>query len=253
MAFMRAFEELVDEAAEADVSGWDFAWLDGRATEERPPWGYSRLVAARLAGVGSALDLETGRGEIVAQAPRLPPRMVVTEGWPPNVDRARHALSPRGVEVVHVEPGARLPFEDGTFELVTSRHPVAPDWPEIARVLATGGSYLAQHVGPWSVQELIEYFLGPSTRGSHVRDPRREAAAAAAAGLDVVVLRAARCRIEILDVGAVVYLLRTCVWWVPDFTVERYLDRLRRLDADIREHGPFVTHSTRTLIEAVAR
>jgi hypothetical protein len=51
---VRAFEELVDEAAAVDVSGWSFAWLDGRATEERPPWGYSRLLAARLAEVDSA-------------------------------------------------------------------------------------------------------------------------------------------------------------------------------------------------------
>ena len=41
-----------------------------------------------------------------------------------------------------------------------------------------------------------------------------------------------------------------CVWWVPDFSVERHRDTLRRLDADIRERGPFVAHSTRTLIEA---
>ena len=55
---------------------------------------------------------------------------------------------------------------------------------------------------------------------------------------------------EFSDIGAVVYLLRTCVWWVPDFTVERYAAALRRLDAHLREHGPFVAHSTRTLIQA---
>ena len=48
-----------------------------------------------------------------------------------------------------------------------------------------------------------------------------------------------------------VYLLRKCVWWVPDFTVERYADQLRRLDALIRAEGPFVAHSTRFLVEAV--
>jgi hypothetical protein len=55
---------------------------------------------------------------------------------------------------------------------------------------------------------------------------------------------------EFFDVGAVVYILRKCVWWVPDFTVERYRDHLRRLDAHIRTHGAFVAQSTRTLIEA---
>lgn len=34
---MRTHEELVAEANRADVTGWGFGWLDGRATEERPP------------------------------------------------------------------------------------------------------------------------------------------------------------------------------------------------------------------------
>ncbi|GAB3812682.1 class I SAM-dependent methyltransferase [Micromonospora zhanjiangensis] len=246
---MRTFDELVAEAAEADVTGWGFGWLDGRATEERPPWGYARLIAARLAGVASALDIDTGGGEIIAEVPRLPPRMVVTEGWPPNTDRARDLLSPRGVEVVPVEPGRPLPFPDAGFELVTSRHPVSPDWTEIARVLTDDGRYLAQHVGPASAYELIEWFVGPLPRENLDRQPDREVAAARAAGLAVVDLRTARCRMEFYDVGAVVWILRRCVWWVPDFTVERYVDALRRLDGQIRRHGAFVAHSTRTLIE----
>src|SRR5699024_2720302 len=66
---VRPFEELVDEAAAADVGGWGFEWLDGRASEERPPWGYAGLLAGRLARVGSALDIGTGGGEVVAEAP----------------------------------------------------------------------------------------------------------------------------------------------------------------------------------------
>ncbi|MYV71439.1 SAM-dependent methyltransferase, partial [Streptomyces sp. SID2131] len=45
----RTFEELVAEASGAPVDGWDFSWLDGRATERRPSWGYHRLLAERLA------------------------------------------------------------------------------------------------------------------------------------------------------------------------------------------------------------
>lgn len=62
--------------------------------------------------------------------------------------------------------------------------------------------------------------------------------------------RTARCRMEFFDIGAVVYILRTCVWWIPHFTVEQYRDTLERLDAHIRKHGAYVAHSTRTLIEA---
>jgi SAM-dependent methyltransferase len=247
---MRAFRDLVDEALEADVSGWGFGWLDGRATEQRPPWGYARLLAERLGQVGSALDLDTGGGEVVAEAPALPPRMVVTEGWPANAERARGLLGPRGVDVVEVGPGEPLPFPDDSFELVTSRHPVRPDWREIARVLRPGGTYLAQHVGPASAFELIEYFLGPLSDERLGRDPEAEARAARAAGLDVVDLRTARCRMEVHDIGAVVWLLRKCVWWVPDFTVDRYRGALERLDTELRRGRPFVAHSTRHLVEA---
>jgi hypothetical protein len=250
MLGVRTFSDLVDEAAAVDVFGWDFDWLEGRATEERPPWGYLRLIASRLPHVTSALDVDTGGGEIIAEVPHLPPRMVVTEGWLPNVERARHALSPRGVEVVPVEQGRPLPFPDASFELVTSRHPVDPDWSEIARVLTDDGTYLAQHVGPASAFELIEFFLGPLPRERLGRHPDREAAAARAAALEIVDLRTVRCRMEFFDIGAVVYILRKCVWWVPDFTVERYRDTLERLDAHIRNHGAFVAHSTRTLVEA---
>lgn len=38
---MRSFDELVAEAEQADATGWDFGWLNGRATEERPSWRYA--------------------------------------------------------------------------------------------------------------------------------------------------------------------------------------------------------------------
>lgn len=246
---MRPFDELVREAEAADVTGWGFAWLDGRATEERPPWGYARLLAARLSGVRSALDLDTGGGEVVSEATVLPERMCVTESWPPNAQRARQRLGPRGVEVVETADGAPLPFADGSFELVTARHPVAPDWSEIHRVLAPGGHYLAQHVGPASAFELIEHFLGPLPAERRRRDPEDEAASAVAAGLTVEDLRASRCRMEFHDVGAVVWILRKCVWWVPDFSVGRYRTELLELDDRMRGGESFVAHSTRHLIE----
>lgn len=247
---MRPYDELVAEAESADVSGWDFAWLDGRATEERPPWGYARLLSERLASVQSALDIDTGGGEVVDEAGLLPPRMVVTEGWPANAQLARERLGPRGVEVVETD-GSGLPLPDDSFELVTSRHPVQPDWAEIHRVLAPGGHYFAQHVGPESAFELIEFFLGPLPDEARAgRSPELEAAAAQESGLVVESVRTARCRMEFLDIGAVVWTLRTCVWWVPGFTVAQYDARLRELDRQLRAGEPFVAHSSRHLIEA---
>ncbi|UYG17823.1 class I SAM-dependent methyltransferase [Brachybacterium huguangmaarense] len=243
---MRSFEELVAEAVSADVTGWDFSYLDGRATEERPPWRYVRLLAERLATVGSALDLDTGGGEVLDESPAFPSRMVVTEAYAPNAARARARLGPRGVEVV----AGTEDLPDASFDLVTSRHPVDPAWVEIHRVLRPGGRYLGQHVGPASAFELIEHFLGPQPEARRGRDPRGEVADAEAAGLTVTDLRTARLRMEFFDVGAVVWILRACVWWVPDFSVERYEPQLRSLDARMRRGEPVVAHSTRHLLQA---
>ncbi|MFE7406443.1 class I SAM-dependent methyltransferase [Isoptericola sp. NPDC057559] len=246
----RTFDELVAEADAAPMAGWDFSWLEGRATEERPSWGYSRLLHERLGTVGAALDLQTGGGEVLGTAPALPRLLVATEGWPPNVAAATALLHPRGVAVVAHDGDSPLPFGDAAFDLVTSRHPVVPRWAEIARVLRPGGTYLAQHVGPASVFELVEFFLGPLPddvrRG---RDPEDEVADARAAGLELVDLRAERLRIEFHDVGAVVWFLRKVVWMVPGFTVEAYLPELRALHERIEAEGPFVAHSARHLLE----
>lgn len=247
---MRPFEELVAEAESAEVTGWGFGWLDGRATEERPPWGYARLLADRLAGVDRALDLDTGGGEVVNEAPVLPSTMVVTESWAPNFERAREVLQPRGVAVVHTTPGGGLPFDEASFDLVSARHPVRPNWTEIHRVLAPGGHYFAQHVGPASAFELIEAFLGPLEEERKGRDPATERAEAERVGLAIQTLRTARCRMEFHDIGAVVWTLRKCVWWVPDFSVARYEKTLRDVDAQLRGGHPFVAHSTRHLIVA---
>ena len=40
------------------------------------------------------------------------------------------------------------------------------------------------------------------------------------------------------------------IWTVPDFSVERYHERLREMHERIEANGPFVAHSTRLLVEA---
>ncbi|RJO79905.1 class I SAM-dependent methyltransferase [Nocardia panacis] len=245
------FTQLVTEAAAAPIDGWDFDWLAGRASEQRPSWGYQRLMSERLAKADAALDIQTGGGEVLAGAPKFPPLLAATESWPPNIERATRLLHPRGAVVVAVAPQPPLPFGDDAFDLVLSRHPIAPWWSEIARVLRPSGAYFAQHVGPASVFELVEWFIGPqSPPVRRRRHPDDDVAAAEAAGLRVTDLRVERLRVEFRDIGAVVYFLRKVPWMVPDFTPERYGEALRKMYAEIAENGPFIAYSSRFLIEA---
>jgi SAM-dependent methyltransferase len=246
----QSFEELIADAVAVPVEGWDFSWLDGRATEERPSWGFQRLLSRRLAEVSAALDLHTGGGEVLAGVEKFPPTMAATESWPPNAARATRLLHPRGVVVLLTRDEPPLPFADNSFDLVTSRHPIAVWWNEIARVLRPGGTYFAQHPGPATAVELIEAVLGPMPDlGAHM-EPSVQAVQAQAAGLQVVDMRIEKLTAEYFDIGAVVYFLRKLIWEVPDFTAEPYLTRLRALHEHIEAHGRFVTHPTRVLVEA---
>ncbi|MQA32567.1 class I SAM-dependent methyltransferase [Modestobacter roseus] len=250
---MRSFEDLVAEAEAAPVDGWDFSWFAGRATEERPAWGYARLLIARLAGADTALDVQTGGGEVftecLGRAARRPAVVLATEGWAPNAALARVALAPFGGRVHEVGERDPLPLADSTVDLVSSRHPVARGWDELARVLRPGGTYLSQGVGRGSNRELAEFLLGPQP---DVGQPTlaEEVAAATAAGLQVVDAREQSTRVEFTDVGAVVHFLRKVVWTVPGFSVEEHRARLASLHDRIRRDGSFVCHSHRQLIEA---
>ncbi|HVC71328.1 MAG TPA: class I SAM-dependent methyltransferase [Acidimicrobiales bacterium] len=249
MAGRRSFEELLDEAAAVAVEGWDFSWFCGRATEERPPWGYAGILADRLAGTSTALDIQTGGGELLAAVPRLPTLLVATESWSPNVAIAHRTLAPRGAWVVHTDEDADLPFASASFDLVVSRHPVVTHWPEIARLLRPGGTYLSQQVGAGSMRELTDALMGPQPVGQRRRGAGA-VASAIAAGLDVVDFREATLPAVFDDIAAVVVFLRTVVWTVPDFTVDRYRRPLHELHDRMEREGPFVAHAERFLIEA---
>jgi len=243
-------EELIEEAEAAPIEGWDFSWLNGRATEERPRWGYSGLLAERAKEVSSLLDLQTGGGELLDQLPRLPPLTVATEGWEPNMRRAARRLHPRRAWVVAArDDRPTLPFGAGTFDLIVSRHPVVTPWDEVVRVLRPGGRYLSQQVGPHSMREVTEFFMG-SQPATSPRSPELARGKAVTAGLRIEELKTERLRATFADVGAVVYFLRLVIWTVPDFSVEKYRDRLTAMHREITVNGPFVAHATRFLIEA---
>ncbi len=211
------------------------------------------MLVERVGRANAVLDVQTGGGEVfgevLSQVARLPSRSAATEQWPPNVEIAARNLASFGVWVVEAAEDGALPFVDETFDLVVSRHPVVTIWDEVARVLAPGGSYLSQQVGTGSNGELIDFIMGPQPPND-ARSPGRAVKSAEAAGLVVVDLRHEQLRATFNDVGAVVYFLRKVLWTVPDFSVEKYRQRLGALHESIEQEGPFETSVYRFLMEA---
>ncbi|WP_394824406.1 class I SAM-dependent methyltransferase [Pendulispora albinea] len=240
---LSTFQQLVSEAESAPIEGWGYSW---RATETRPPWQYGRMVAERMERARDALDVQTGRGEILASVPRLAVRTVATEARPENIVQAAKLLRPRGVAVVANHDASPLPFGDDTFDLVTSRHPAVTEWKEIARVLKPGGTFFSQQVDAMSVLDLFHDVVGQS----HVRRrPLDVEAAAADVGLEVLDLRREFVRTEFHDVAAVIYFLRRMLSKVSAFSIDPYRTEFHELHERIQRHGSFIAHTTRLLVE----
>jgi SAM-dependent methyltransferase len=250
------FEELVANGKTEPTEGWDFSWFDGRATEQRPSWKFAESLRQRMTRADAVLDVQTGGGErlseILSQIENRPRLIAATESWEPNVLIAEQNLRQFGASVIEVADESDFPFADDTFGLVTSRHPTFTLWKEIARVLQPGGTYFSQQVGSGTNSELADFMMG-SQPISNVRDARLAVSAARSVGFDVIDLREESLPIFFFDVGAVVYFLRKVIWTVPDFTVEKYEERLLAMHEHIEENGSFQSHSQRFLIEARKR
>ncbi len=145
---------------------------------------------------------------------------------------------------------AGLPFRDGYFSLVVSRHPTEVLWPEIARVLTPGGTYLSQQVGAGIQPGADRLHDGPAARASGPQPGRWQSLRRRPPVLTITDLREQALRVEFFDVAAVVHFLRKVLWTVPGFTVAGYRDELARMHEHIQSAGSFVCHSQRFLIEA---
>lgn len=237
------FDALMAEAMRRPFVGWDVSY-DGRITTV-PPWDFDAIVDRAARTSPDLLDLGTGGGEWLAARPRLPPRTVATEGWPPNVPVARARLVPLGIEVVGVEgapdnvdqeanaKGGALPFADEAFHLVTSRHESYRPH-EVRRVLAPGGCFLTQQVASRAADDFRRLLGDPVP--SAPSDWHRAFAVrqVCEAGLVVEEQGEGFETMAFADVGALAWYLVNLPFMLPDFSIVVARDRLRRLHTEQR-------------------
>ncbi|MYW00105.1 methyltransferase domain-containing protein [Streptomyces sp. SID3343] len=232
------YDRLITEGLTTPFEGWDFGVFQGRFTdaEQTLPWSYAQLVRERLPEVASLLDLGTGGGEFLTSLGALPARTAATEGFPPNLPVARRRLEPLGIPVTEVDDDDKLPFPDGSFELIVSRHE-SYDPAEIRRVLTPGGTFVTQQVGGRDLAELNAALAAPA-HAYAAWDLEAAAAELTEAGFDVTWRDEALAPSAFHDIGALVLFLRITPWHVPDFDVDTYAEPLRALHAQLSEGRP---------------
>lgn len=245
-----AYIALWQQEEQAPFVGWDFSYLEGRMTQEQPPWSYEARAAEVLRGAASVLDMGTGGGERLLKLREYwPVKVVVTEDYPPNVRLARERLLPLGVrvEVVELTRDGVLPFNDAEFDVVLNRHS-GFNPAEVARVLTPGRIFLMQQIDPWWAFDLMEVF------DTSPQCPDETLANCVTwfkdAGLAIVTAEDWTDRFTFTDVGAIVYYLKAIPWIVPGFSVATHLDGLLTLQARLEKEGELRFAAKKFLIEA---
>ncbi|MGH9226122.1 MAG: SAM-dependent methyltransferase [Acidimicrobiales bacterium] len=261
-----AFQALVAQAMAAPVVGWRFPFLEERLVREPPSWDYAGLARTLLVSAATAVDHGTGGGEVLRDLGVVPPLLVATEAFPPNVAVAAGLLGPAGACVAQVSgethnssgpgednahPARRLPFRDSAFDVFLCRNG-AFCAAEAFRMLRPSGHLLHQSglVGPRRAGEvtLRDYFVPGAPDGWGpwpVRDRLLDA------GFVLLDYREELTRILYLDIAAVVFALRMVPWTVGEFRLDDHRSRLFELHRQIARDGPLVTASTGVYAHAV--
>lgn len=232
------FEFLIREA-EANFSGWDFSYIEGREVEAPLSWSYISEALLRVRKSRALLDMDTGGGEILSRFHPFPPIAYATEAYPPNIPLACQRLEPLGVEVVALENDEphKLPFDDDTFDLVLNRHGYY--WtPELKRIMQPGGVFITQQVGNRNDIGIRELLGAPDATVIEEWDDLNEALSDLEnEGFQILKKMEEIYPQRFYDIGAIVYQLKAVPWQIPDFSIKRYFEHLKYVHSKILQDG----------------
>lgn len=248
------FKDLVQQA-EAPFEGWDFSFITdtGRMVTEPMPWSYTSSVLKQKSGrITSLLDMGTGGGEFLSMLSPLPMNTAATESYPPNVPVAKERLEPLGVKVYQITNDEDLPFADQEFDVILNRHESYSEQ-EVKRVLKDTGIFITQQVGGLDCTDL-NVLLDAEIDGEYSHWNLEFAVEKLEkAGFMILDHKEAFPYQRFYDVGAIIYYLKAIPWQIPDFSVERYEEKLRTVHDIILQNGYIQVKSHRFYIEAKKR
>jgi len=252
----KTFEAYLEEAEKTSFSGWNFDYIirTGRIIEAPVKWNYYNVVLPWLKEAETMLDMGTGGGEMLSRFQPLPPTTFATEQYKPNVPVARERLEPLGVKVFEIEEekehpyNRNLPFDNAFFDLVINRHEAYYP-PELMRILKPGGLFITQQVANANLLNLMQFFLNQPLKVGNW-NLKSAVDELNSAGFDILEQQEDIQFYRFYDVGAVAYFLKAIPWTVPDFSIEKYQDRLWEMHLRIESDGYFDTPRHRILVVA---
>jgi SAM-dependent methyltransferase len=159
----------------------------------------------------------------------------------------QNEAAPDNMDPNGAKDGGRLPFRDGSLDVICNRHEsfLAA---EVSRVLAPAGTFVTQQVDCHDNDDLAQ-ILGietPEEPESWIGLAERQVTDA---GLVIVEAVRADQHIRFDDIAAVVFYLKAISWSIPGYSLEKHRDRLRALYEDASA-WPVMTSGHRFLLVA---
>ena len=231
------FDFYVSEA-EQPFSGWDFSYITdtGRMISEPLKWSYTSEILASIRKVSSLLDMGTGGGEYLSKLQPFPPYTFATEGYEPNVPIAQKRLEPLGVTVVQVKDDHHLPFDNEQFNLIINKHE-SYSVSELYRILKPNSCFITQQVGGVDHMDL-NAALGANTDNGYAHwNAEYAIKELESAGFKIRKKLEQYPYTRFYDVGAIIYYLSAIPWQIPDFSVQKYFDKLLQIHHEIEKKG----------------
>ena len=221
----------------AHIHGWDFSHIEGRYMEEDDlPWDYREEILRHLKPEMRILDIDTGGGEFLLSLGHPHENIAAMENYPPNIELCKEVLLPLGIDFRAGDGKAKLPFVDGSFDMVINRH---GDFnaEEIYRVLKPGGIFITQQVGADNDRELVELLCGETLIPFPDQYLNITTRKFEDAGFGILRGEEVFRPIRFFDVGALVWFARIIQWEFPNFAVDTHLDNLLNTQRILEEHG----------------
>ena len=221
----------------AHIHGWDFSHIDDRYTEQDDlPWDYRVVIGQYLAPDMKIMDIDTGGGEFLLSLNHPYENTAAMENYPPNVELCKAVLLSLGIDFRPGDGKEKLPFDDGSFDMVINRH---GDFnaAEIYRVLKPGGLFITQQVGAENDRELVKLLCGETEMPFPEQHLEVTARKFREAGFAILRGEEYFGPIRFFDVGALVWFARIIQWEFPDFSVDTHLANLLNAQQVLEEKG----------------
>lgn len=225
-------KEYLKSEEQKAFAGWDFSYLAGRWESEDLPWDYKEFVLNYLKKDYKLLDMGTGGGEFLLSLNHPYENTYVTESYEPNIQLCNKKLKPLGINVNQINEGDNLPFDDDTFNMVINRHEEF-DVSEVKRVLKTGGIFITQQVGEKNNVRLREKLIGDDTIIFPGWNLQNVISTIEKAEFEILYQNEYFPNLKFFDVGAITYFAKIIEWEFPNFSVDKFFEKLQLLNKEI--------------------